>query len=57
MFQVHSKVIQLYVHTYIIFEIMFHYRLLYFYKNTFYILLYFYIIVFFSMKGISRYGE
>ena len=28
MFQVHSKVIQLYVYTYITFEIIFHYRLL-----------------------------
>ena len=28
MFQVHSKVIQSYIHTYIIFEIIFHYRLL-----------------------------
>ena len=28
MFQVHSKVIQLYIYTYIIFEIIFHYRLL-----------------------------
>ena len=28
MFQVHSKVIQLYIHTYIIFEIIFHHRLL-----------------------------
>ena len=27
MFQVHSKVIQLYIHTYIIFEIIFYYRL------------------------------
>ena len=27
MFQVHSKVIQLYIYTYIIFEIIFHYRL------------------------------
>ena len=28
MFQVHSKVIQLYMYTYIIFEIIFHYSLL-----------------------------
>ena len=28
MFQVHSKMIQLYIHMYIIFEIIFHYRLL-----------------------------
>ena len=28
MFQVHSKVIQLYIYTYIIFEIIFHYKLL-----------------------------
>ena len=28
MFQVHSKVIQLYMYTYIIFENIFHYRLL-----------------------------
>ena len=28
MFQVHSKVIQLYIYTFIIFEIIFHYRLL-----------------------------
>ena len=28
MFLVHSKVIQLYIHTYIIFQIIFHYRLL-----------------------------
>ena len=28
MFQVHSKVIQLYKYTYIIFQIIFHYRLL-----------------------------
>ena len=28
MFQVHSKVIQLYIYTYIVFEIIFHYRLL-----------------------------
>ena len=28
MFQVHNKVIQLYIHTYIIFKIIFHYRLL-----------------------------
>ena len=28
MFQVHSKVIQLYIYTYIIFKIIFHYRLL-----------------------------
>ena len=27
MFQVHSKVIQLYIYTYIIFEIIFHYKL------------------------------
>ena len=28
MFQVHSRVIQWYIYTYIIFEIIFHYRLL-----------------------------
>ena len=28
MFQVHSKVIQLFIYTYIIFKIIFHYRLL-----------------------------
>ena len=28
LFQVHSKAIQLYIHTYIIFQIIFHYRLL-----------------------------